>query len=309
VVDLYQRGFSGFARTSRELKQEEGEMGLKDILVVLDGTPRDQVKLTLAFDLARRTDAHVTGLCVLEHLLPADTPFAFGAYPDMWTIPEFARQVETTAQARANELETAFRDRLRREDARGEWKLQTDPLLLSVLRQAYISDLVIIGQNDPDHPGPAVARMLVEDVLMASGRPVLIVPYAGLYETVGSNVLIGWSQTRECARALHDALPLMTPKARVSVLIAEATPSASDTVPTADVGEHLARHGLNVSAARTVLTDRVTPADALLGYAADDGCDLLVVGAYGHSRTREMILGGVTRDLLRSMTLPVLMAH
>ena len=92
-------------------------------------------------------------------------------------------------------------------------------------------------------------------------------------------------------------------------LAAESTPSLSDTVPTADVAEHLARHDLEVSAARTVLADRVTPADALLGYAADNGCDLLVTGAYGHSRTREMVLGGVTRDLLRYMTLPVLMAH
>ncbi|HET6607170.1 MAG TPA: universal stress protein [Rhodopila sp.] len=284
-------------------------MGLKDLLVVLDGTPRDQVKLTLAFDLARRTDAHVTGLCVLEHLLPPNTTFAYAGYAELWSMPEFSRQVEATAKARANEVEMAFLDRLRREDARGSWELQSDPLLLSVLRYAYVSDLVIIGQHDPDHPGPAVARMLVEDVLMASGRPVLIVPYAGQYETVGSNVLVGWSHTRESARAVHDALPLMMPKARVSVLIAESAPSASDAVPTADVGEHLARHGLLVSVARTVLADRVTPADALLGYAADDGCDLLVVGAYGHSRTREMILGGVTRDLLRSMTVPVLMAH
>jgi nucleotide-binding universal stress UspA family protein len=284
-------------------------MSLKDLLVVLDGTPRDEDKLTLAFNLARRTDAHVRGLCVLEHLLPADMAFALGGYPDVWAMPEFARQIEATAKARAVEVETAFRDRLRREDARGDWELETGSLLPSVLRFAHISDLVILGQHDPDHPGPAVARTLVEDVLMASGRPLLIVPYAGRYENVGSNVLVGWSHTRESTRALHDAIPLMTPKARVSVLIAESTPSASDAMPTADVGEHLARHGLVVSAARTVLADRVTPADALLGYAADNGCDLLVAGAYGHSRTREMIMGGVTRDLLRYMTLPVLMAH
>ena len=91
----------------------------------------------------------------------------------------------------------------------------------------------------------------------------------------------------------------------------EATGPASEVevLPTADIAEHLARHGLNVAAARTVVADGLSPADALLGYASDIDADLLVVGGYGHSRTREMIMGGVTRDLLRQMTLPVLMSH
>lgn len=284
-------------------------MNLRDILVVLDGTPRDKAKLTVAFNLARRTDAHVRGLCVLEHLLPADMAYALGGYPDIWATPQFARQMEETAKARAAEVEAAFRDHMRREDARGDWRLETDLLLPAVLRQAHTSDLVIMGQRNPDRPGPIAARTLVEDVLMASGRPVLVIPYAGEYDSIGANVLVGWSHSREATRALHDALPLMLPKAQVSVLIAESDPSDADVLPTADVGEHLARHGLNASAARTVLADRLSAADALLGYAADNGCDLLVTGAYGHSRTREMILGGVTRDLLRHMTLPVLMSH
>jgi nucleotide-binding universal stress UspA family protein len=291
------------------MNQEESCMGLKDLLVVLDGTARDEVKLTLAFNLARRTDAHVRGLCVLEHLLPADMTFAFGSYPEAWMMPEFARQIEAKTKARADEVETMFRNRLQGESVRGVWELKSDALLPSVLQFARSSDLVVIGQFDPDHPGPAFARTLIEDVLMASGRPLLIVPYAGHYETVGSNVLVGWSPTRESARTLHDALPLMTPKARVTVITAESTPSASGALPTADAAEHLKHHDLEASAARTVLADQVTAADALLGYAADNGCDLLVTGAYGHSRTREMVLGGVTRDLLRHMTLPVLMAH
>jgi nucleotide-binding universal stress UspA family protein len=95
----------------------------------------------------------------------------------------------------------------------------------------------------------------------------------------------------------------------VTVLTVETTKPADDALPTADIAEHLARHGLDVSAARTVVSDGLSPADALLDYAADISADLLVVGGYGHSRTREMIMGGVTRDLLRHMTLPVLMSH
>ncbi|HVY17034.1 MAG TPA: universal stress protein [Rhodopila sp.] len=284
-------------------------MSLRDILVVLDGTPRDEAKLTVAFSLAQRSDAHVRGLCVLEHLLPADMAFALGGYPDIWAMPEFSRMIEAAAKTRAAEVETKFRDRLRREGANGDWELESGPLLPTVLRYARISDVVVMGQRDPDNPGPIIARTLIEDMLMASGRPVLLVPYAGSFETIGTRVLVGWSRTREASRALHDALPLIVPKASVSVLIAEADPSDVDEVPTGDVGEHLARHGFEVSAARTVLADGIGPADALLGYAAENACDLLVTGAYGHSRTREMILGGVTRDLLQHMTLPVLMAH
>jgi len=288
---------------------EEGYMSLRDLLVVLDGSPRDEMKMAVALALADRHEAHITGLCVLEHLLPADMAFALGGYPDIWAMPEFARQIETAAKARADGVEAKFREALRRADAKGDWVLETDALLPSVLRHARCTDLVVLGQYDHDNPGPAVARGLIEDVMMAAGRPVLVIPYVGTYEHIGANVLVGWSRTRESARALHDALPLMVPQAKVSVLIAETDPSDTDTLPTADVGEHLARHGLQVTAERTVLADRLSAADALLGNAADSGADLLVIGAYGHSRTREMVLGGVTRDILRYMTLPVLMSH
>ena len=155
---------------------------------------------------------------------------------------------------------------------------------------------------------------------------MLLILYAGQFASVGANTLIGWTATRKSARAVHDALPLLTGPwtvgpgavgpgavgpAKVTVLTVQSSGSASDSrdLPTAGIAEHLARHGLDVSAARTVVSDGLSPADALLDYASDVGADLLVVGGYGHSRTREMIMGGVTRDLLRHMTLPVLMSH
>jgi nucleotide-binding universal stress UspA family protein len=284
-------------------------MGLRDLLVVLDGTPRDGAKLTVALALALKHDAHVTGLCVLEHLLPADMSYALGGYPDLWALPEFSRQIEEKANAAAAEIEAMFRERLRRDGARGEWVLETGPLTASVTRRSACADLVVMGQADPDNPGPAVARHLIEDVLMAAGRPLLLVPYVGHYETVGMTVLVGWSGTRESARAVHDALPLIDPAASVTVLTAQSRRPEDDPLPTAAIAGHLARHGLKVAVARTVVTDGLSPADALLDYASDCGADLLVVGGYGHSRTRVMILGGVTRDLLRHMTLPVLISH
>lgn len=283
-------------------------MGLRDLVVVLDGRSRDDAKLTIAINLALRHDAHLTGLCVQEHLLPADLSSALGGYPDLWAYPEFSRQIEAQAAAAAAVIEAKFRECLRRDGVKGEWVQETDSLVSAVVRRAHAADLVILGQNDPDSFVPAVARTLIEDVLMMSGRPLLLVPYAGTYRTIGTSVLIGWGGTRESARAVHDALPLIEPTAKVTVLTVQ-TPPESDTVPAADIANHLARHGLAVTAARTFLADGLSPADALLDYASDCGADLLVVGGYGHSRTREMILGGVTRDLLRHMTVPVLMSH
>jgi nucleotide-binding universal stress UspA family protein len=286
-------------------------MKLRDLVVLLDGSVRDETKLAVARDLARRHDAHLTGLCPLELLLPADMSFALGGYPDLWALPEFARKIDSQARTKAALIERNFREMLRREGLKGDWLFETGSLLQAVTRRARAADLVVVGQADPDNPLPPAARTLVEDLLMTAGRPLLLVPYAGQFESVGTSVLIGWTQTRECARAVHDALPLFVPSAKVTVLTVESPGSASDdeVVPTADIAEHLARHGLSVTAARTVVADRLPAADALLDYASDIGADLLVVGGYGHSRTREMILGGVTRDLLRHMTIPVLMSH
>jgi nucleotide-binding universal stress UspA family protein len=286
-------------------------MGLRDLVVLLDGSARDPIKLAVALELARRNDAHVTGLCPLELLLPADMSFALGGYPDLWALPEFAKQVESQARAKAAVIEASFQEMLRREAIRGDWVLEPGSLIPAVTRRAHVADLIIVGQSDPDNPLPATARMLVEDILMTAGRPLLLIPYAGRFGVVGTNTLVGWTPTRESARAVHDALLAVAPGGKVMVLTVEAarTGGESEGLPTVDIAEHLSRHGLDVSAARTVISDGLSPADALLDYASDIAADLLVVGGYGHSRTREMIMGGVTRDLLRHMTVPILMSH
>jgi nucleotide-binding universal stress UspA family protein len=286
-------------------------MGLRDLVVLLDGSTRDQTKLNAALELVRRHDAHLTGLCPLELLLPADMSFALGGYPDLWALPEFAKQIESQAKAKAALIEADFREFLRREDIKGDWLMERGSLIPTVIHRAQAADLIIVGQADPENPPPATARTLVEDILMTAGRPLLLIPYAGRFTTIGTNALVGWTPTRESARALHDALAVFAPAAKVTVLTVEAPRTGQDMawLPSADIAEHLSRHGLSVSSARTVVTDGLSPADALLDYASDISADLLVVGGYGHSRTREMIMGGVTRDLLRHMTVPVLMSH
>jgi nucleotide-binding universal stress UspA family protein len=146
--------------------------------------------------------------------------------------------------------------------------------------------------------------------LITSGRPILVVPYIGRLETFGTNILVGWNNSRESARAINDAIPLLAKAASVTILEANliGRRPAIDDVTSVDITRHLTRHGISAKRARTVAAG-ISASDALLSYAADVSADLLVVGGYGHSRLRELILGGVTRELLQHMTLPVLMSH
>ena len=286
-------------------------MKLRDLLVVLHGSGRSNVVLGLALSLARRHDAHLTGLCPLELLYPTTLGLTLSGYPDALALQEAATQLEAQAQARAQGIEADFREQLRRNNVRGDWQVATGLAVDDVACRARTADLLVLAQTDPDHPLPPIARHLVEDALMNSGRPLLIVPFAGDFDTIGTNVLIGWNGTREAARAAHDALMVIEPTASVTVLTVERARHAADSpqVPGADMAEHLARHGLKVSAARTVTDRTISYADAILAHASDTGADLLVTGGYGHSRARELILGGVSRELLDHMTLPVLMSH
>jgi nucleotide-binding universal stress UspA family protein len=288
-------------------------MSLRDLLVVLDGAPSSAVRLAVAIDLAHRHDAHVSGLCPLELLLPADLGFALSGAAEGFALQAAVNEIDASAAERADSIEAAFREQLRRNDLKGDWQLLKTRLVgAAIARHARTADLVVLGQVDPDERllPYAPARALIDDVLLTSGRPVLLVPYVGRFDTLGTNVLVGWNGTREAARAVHDALPLIDTGARVTILEVQRPGSAKEGESSGvEISEHLARHGLKVSATRTVADSSISDADALLSYAADLPADLLVVGGYGHSRMRELVLGGVTRGLLQHMTLPVLMSH
>ena len=191
-----------------------------------------------------------------------------------------------------------------------EWRmvgegLETDPAV-----HARYVDLTIMGQLDPAGGDGELLRPRPEHVALASGRPILVVPYAGNFETIGRRALIGWNATREATRAVNDAMPLLMAAEIVTVLTIDARggPDAHGEVPGADISLHLARHGVKTTIERTVSAG-IPAGDVLLSRAADLGADLLVMGAYGHSRVRELLLGGATRSILQSMTVPVLMSH
>jgi nucleotide-binding universal stress UspA family protein len=285
-------------------------MALKDILVHLDGGPRSMVHLAVAAGLARRHNAHLTALHVID--LP-QSDYLYGAsMPFAGTGPErLVEEMRAEAAAAAVPIEAAFRDCLRRENLDGEWRMVEGDTPATLSLHARYADLLVAGQPNPYSAGGGSPRdAVVVTALMSSGRPVLAVPFAGDFPVVGDHVLVAWNASREATRAVNDALPLLEKAGRVTILAVNPRGGIGGhgDVPAADIALHLARHGVRAEAAHTVATD-IPDGEALLSYAADIGADMMVSGGYGHSRARELVFGGVTRTLLHEMTIPVFLSH
>lgn len=275
-------------------------MQIKDILVHIDSSQASDARVDLAANLARRFGAYITGAFILPTtdllVVPPDSGPA--------AVALVAKMVELEEAAKA--AEESFRAMLDRQDLAGDWRLDKGPAESIITRRALETDLVVIGQNDPDDPGPLIAP---ENVVLACGRPVLVAPYDGHFEQVGSTVLVAWNSSREATRALHDSLSLMAATGTLTVMtVVRSASEEQDDERRNELARHLARHGL-AARSETSVAQEVDTADVVLSRAADLTADLVVMGAYGHSRLREMILGGMTRDVLRHMTVPVLMAH
>lgn len=272
---------------------------LKDIVVFVDPSEAGRRRLQLAVSLAAAHGAHLSGVHVIG-VPKVDPLFATGLWRRLEKL-YLTGTAEVAQKARA-----MFEDAAAKAGISHEWRESRGDSYTEAVAHARYCDLAIVGQIDPDWDSdlPPVSP---ESVALGSGRPVLVVPYAGTFTTVGRSALIAWSDKREGARAVGDALPLMKGAAQVVVMTVE--PDAAESDAGADLAAHLARHGLPVTVEHSAASDDVTVADILLGRAADLGSDLLVMGAYGRPRASEVILGGVTRQILQQMTLPVLMAH
>ena len=282
-------------------------MSYKDLLVVLDSDPASRRRIDLAAALAERFAAHLVGL----YPLPVPEVPHHLSYYDPAVLNPFFLDLRQQAQVASDAEREAFEHAASLRGLSAEWRVvaeggaQAD----AALHARYV-DLTILGQLDPDRGDVELIRPRPEQVTLASGRPILVVPYAGQFETVGRRVLIGWNASREATRAVNDAMPLLMAADIVTVLAIDARegPDAHGELPGADISLHLARHGVKAEIERTVSAG-IAPGEVLLSRAADLGADLLVIGAYGHSRVRELLLGGATRSILQSMTLPVLMSH
>jgi nucleotide-binding universal stress UspA family protein len=175
---------------------------------------------------------------------------------------------------------------------------------------ARVFDLAIIGQPRSDDSAPIelVAELVAEAVLFSSGRPVIVVPYIQKGGLKLNHVTVCWDGSRAAARAIADALPFLKMSKVTELLIVDTKQNKDNELVGADMAQHLARHGVQVEIKR-VPSPNVDVANAILSHVADTSSDLLVMGGYGHSRLREFVLGGVTRSVLKEMTLPTFMSH
>lgn len=280
-------------------------MSYKDLLVVLDSDVSASARIEVATGLAERFAAHLAAL----YPLPTPQPPRNLGYFDPGLLDPFFADLRDRALEAADKLRQSFEHAAGLRGISAEWRLIPEGLEADPAMHARYADLTILGQLDPDRQADRI-RPRPEQVALASGRPILMVPYAGHFATVGRRVVIGWNATREAARAVNDAMPLLTAADIVTVLMVDPRggPDGHGDVPGADISLHLARHGVKAEIERTVSAD-LPVGEVLLSRAADLAADLLVMGAYGHSRARELLLGGATRSLLRSMTIPVLMSH
>jgi len=284
-------------------------MGFKDIVATLAGATASESGIGFAVEMARSQGAHLVGLSIIEPLDLSVYSAPGSEFVTVNAIQEIEKRHHETAQAASAKVQATFRAACSRAGISHESRLaEGDPAEVSVLH-AHYADLAITGQIDPNNPPTGGWARLPEQLALASGRPVLIVPYAGRFDSAGRHVLLAWSRTRESARALNDALPILERASQVTVLsINPRRGEDANDLPGADIALHLARHGVKAEAASTVADD-IDVGNALLSRAADLGADLMVMGCYGDSRMRELILGGATREVLRHMTVPVLMSH
>jgi nucleotide-binding universal stress UspA family protein len=277
-------------------------MTYKTILVHLDPRARGTEHLGLAFKLAGKFGAHLVGLY-------APGPARIPSYALAEAGPALRQAVEQHRAEALRQAEKQFRDMAAKNgDARTEWRAAEGDTA-SVLRlNARYADLVISPQAEPtDEPE---TRLLPHEIVLAAGRPVLFVPYAGRFPDAGRRVLVAWDGGREAARAVSDALPFLAraETVEVSVFDPERSPRTHGEQPGADIALFLSRHGVKVTVHRQSGAGYDVGAQ-ILSRAADAAADLIVMGGYGHARVRELVLGGVTRTILESMTVPVLMSH
>ena len=274
-------------------------MSYRTILVHVDTTEQCAVRTRHGIDLARRFNAHLVGLAVTPRLLIPGTGHAE-------VVVRMLSERWEKDKALAAEAAVALAQRAQAQGISAESRhVVGEPERVICLHARY-ADFVVIGQAQAD----AEAGFAVDQVVLDAGRPVLVVPYTGAPAVIGERVLVAWSATREATRALTDALPLLAQAAQVDVLTVNAEPdhAGHGEVPGADIALYLTRHGVRANVHPTYGED-ITVGEWLLSRAADLASDLIVMGAYGHSRLREMVLGGATRTMLESMTVPVLMAH
>lgn len=281
-------------------------MALNDILVHMDQTRGSVARVDAALRLARQQGARVTGL----YVVPEPTALSLVS---PWMARRAVDDLRQSMNTWADDACAGLRGKLEAAGLEGDCEIASvaeHETVSTIAERARFSDAVVVGQSDPDEPAPG-GHQLAEQVVLTCGRPALVVPYIGLPDGFARRVLVAWDGGREAARALGDAIPILRKAETVRIIrVHPGAGSVDDSYWSGNLRAYLERHGVTAEVVGEVspLGD-VSVAELLLARAADFAIDLLVMGAYGHSRMRELVLGGVTREVFAQMAVPVFMAH
>jgi nucleotide-binding universal stress UspA family protein len=274
---------------------------IKDIVVNLGLGPKDPAG-DYAVSLAEIFEAHVLGIAVsYEPVIPGTV---MGGIP-----PDIIEGQRREADKRARAAIARFEQTAKRAGLSAETRTISASISGAADQIGRIGrrfDLVVVGQ--PGRQKSLPDEVVDEGVLFESGRPVIFVPFIHEGGVKLDRIMVCWDGGRAATRAIADAMPLLRKAKQVEVVNIGNRPSKEDEIPGADLGQHLARHGQKVTVKRITAPD-IDVSSAILSYAADSNADMIMMGGYGHSRLREFILGGVTRSILESMTVPTLMSH
>ncbi len=277
----------------------------KDILVPYVDKRSEGAPLTVALTLAERYESHVVLLVIVDAPAPIPNDWAGITYSTYLRLYE-------EAHARAKTLAEALRARVANAAAPVEVRIAEALALYpasTASLHAHYADLAIVPTMATDGDSHET-HDIFQYLLLDSGRPVLAVPPGSTAMLPPKRVTIAWQPTREASRAVHDALPILQAADTVEVLVIDpkVSESAHGQEPGADIAKHLARHGVKVEV-ETRPSMGSSVGVAIIEHAHRTGSDLIVAGGYGHSRFREMVLGGATRDMLHSVAVPVLFSH
>ncbi len=273
-------------------------MSLADILVHVDSSDKCSHRMDAAHQLVERFNVHVTGIHAYQL-------YSYPTHYEVAVPPFVIEQAEAQAREESRSAREIFDRFSHAWESKFSWISDEGDPASVISDYAGCHDLVIVSQFDPEQR-ETYSRELPDRIAFESGRPVMVIPYSGVGEKIGEHALIAWNGSREATRAIHDALPFLEKASRVEIVSINASKDLD--LPSADIATHLSRHGIDVET-RKIEAKGHDVGGALTNLAEESDADLIVMGAYGHSRFRELILGGVTRHVLESMPVPVLMTH
>jgi len=277
-------------------------MAIKNILVHIDHSTACNHRVNAAIDLARRYNARLSAVFVVpDYFIPS--------YVEAQISADVITQINDQEKERATEAMNRVKKQMQDAEISVDTYIEVGNLIGILSDYARYTDLLILGQSQLDDP-ENVSESLADHLVLEGGVPCLVIPYTGARPTLGKRILVAWNESRESARALKDALPMLAQADSVTILLIKATSHYEEHTATQKkvILSYLANHGIKAEVS-TCIDNHLDAGDTMLAEAIDNDKDLIVMGAYGHSRLREIVLGGATRHLLKQMTVPIFISH